>query len=71
MEEQEDDECEGDPEPGYFDEEHVEEILLFCEVARRLGWRMRLGDGVVGRVSSCGVDGSEDGAEEEGCRVDG
>lgn len=61
---------ERDPEPGYLNEEDVEEVLFLGEVAGRFGGGVGLRDGVVGGVAGGGVEEGEEGADDEGCGVD-
>lgn len=70
MEEEEKVVGERDPEPGYFDEEDVEEVFFLGEVAGCFGGGVRLCDGVVVGVARGGVEEGEEGAEEEGCGID-
>lgn len=71
MQHHEHEERERDPEPGYLDEEDVEEVAFAREVAGRVGRGVRLRDGVVGGVARGGVEDGEEGAEEEGRGVGG
>lgn len=58
------------PKPSLLDKVHVEDVLFLREVRWREGRIMRLQDGRVGRVARTGLEDAEDGAEEEGERVD-
>lgn len=66
MQDQKQKERDRDPEPGNLDEEDVEDVALAREVVGRLGRRVGLRDGVVGRAAGGGVEDGEEGAEEEG-----
>lgn len=59
MEEEEDVEGECNPEPGYLDEEDVEEVFLLGEVAWCVRGGMRLRDGVVGSMAGGGIEEGE------------
>ena len=71
MHEEEEEEGERGPEPADLDEPGVEEVLLQREVRGRVGGRVRLEAGGVGRVAGARVEEREERAEEEGGRVDG
>ena len=71
VQEEEEEEGDGGPEPVYLDEVDVYQVPLQGEVAGRLVGRVGLRERVVGRVAGGWVDEGEEGAEKEGGGVEG
>lgn len=53
------------PDPADFDKVDVEDVALFGEVAGRIAGVVGLRVGEIGRVAAGGVEGAEEGTEEE------
>lgn len=70
MRKYEQEECKRRPEPANLDKVEIEHITLFRKVARRFARGVRLCVWEVGGVAGRGVEGAEDGAEEECAGVD-
>lgn len=71
MRKEEDKECECDPSPTLFHEEHVENVALASKVRRRKGGVLRVGLSavVVGRIADGRREQGKEGAKGEDGRV--